>query len=537
MSQRTVRDGDVKGPVRARWWLLTVSCLCVLVVMASMVALNTALANLAETTSASQAQLTWIVDGYSLTLACLLLPGGALGDRYGRRGALLVGLGVFGVASLAPVVFDSPPQIIAARVVAGVGAAFVMPATLSLLTAAYPSAERNKAVGIWAGFCGMGAIVGFLGTGVLLLFWSWQSVFVALAASAGALFAAAWRIGSSPDTSAKPVDWWGAVLVVGAVALFVFGVIEAPERGWLDPIAVSSITAGVLLAAAFTVVQLRSRYPLLDVRLFAQPGFAAGAAGITFLFFATYGYFFLIIQYLSLLLGYSPLKAAVALSPIALPMLVLGALTHWYLPLVGLRASIAGGLLITAAGLFATTSLTTDSTYLELAWPMVVMSTGIGLCSAPATSAITAAAPMDKQGIASAVNDTTRELGAALGIAVAGSLLAARYDAALRSALASYPADIRDTAAGSLAQALAVADRSGALGTQLAELAQTAFLQAMTTSLTALGAVLVIAAVLVTIVAPGRSGRPAPWIRYLRRQHIVPDHVPAGTTDDCDTAD
>ena len=205
-------DQDIDGSIanlskRRRVWLLTVASTDVLLVITSMVALNAALPDLAVATSATQTQLTWIVDGYTLVLACLLLPAGAIGDRYGRRGALLVGLAIFGLASIAPVILDSPLQIIIARAVAGAGAAFIMPATLSLLTAAFPKSERNKAVGIWAGMASSGAVFGFLGTGILMHFFSWQSIFYAFAAAAVGMFILTCTIGSSRDETATPIDW------------------------------------------------------------------------------------------------------------------------------------------------------------------------------------------------------------------------------------------------------------------------------------------------------------------------------------------
>jgi MFS family permease len=215
------------GSNRARIWTMVVACMGVSLVIASMVALNTALGDIAVATSTTQSQLTWVVDGYTVVLACLLLPAGAIGDRYGRRGALLVGLATFAVASLAPTVFSSPLQIIVARGVAGAGAAFIMPSTLSLLTAAYRNDERTKAVGIWAGVAGCGGVLGMLGSGALLYLWPWQSIFWAFAGSAALIFVLACTVSSSRDEDAAPLDWPGAALIGGAVAIFVFGVVEA----------------------------------------------------------------------------------------------------------------------------------------------------------------------------------------------------------------------------------------------------------------------------------------------------------------------
>jgi EmrB/QacA subfamily drug resistance transporter len=501
---------------RARGWLLAVACMGVSLVITSMVALNTALPDIAVETSATQTQLTWVVDGYTLVLACLLLPAGALGDRYGRRGALLVGLAIFTIASIAPLIFGSPVQLIVARAVAGVGAAFVMPATLSLLTAAYPKAERNKAVGIWAGVAGSSAVVGFMGSGILLHFWSWQSIFWAFAVAGAGMFILTCTVASSRDQEAVPLDWLGAVLIGGAVAIFVFGVVEAPARGWTDPIVYGCIAAGVVLAIVFAWVELRRTHPLLDVRLFARPDFATGSVGVTFLFFANFAFFFVSMQYIQLVMGYSPLKTALAVSPLAVPVAVLGITTHLYLPRVGLRLSVSAGLLLIAVGMACMRFLHVDSPYFDLAWPLLIMSTGMGLCTAPTTSAIMGAVPDDKQGVASAVNDTTRELGAALGIAVAGSVLAAQYSHQLQPHLAAFPEPVRGLASNSLAEALAVAARLGAQGTQLAEFAQMAFLDAMLVSITAIAVVTAGAAVFVAFWSPGRDGQQLRFIRRLR---------------------
>jgi EmrB/QacA subfamily drug resistance transporter len=491
---------------RARVWLLVVACMGVSMVISSMVALNAALPDIARETSATQAQLTWVVDGYTLALACLLLPAGAIGDRYGRRGALLIGLAIFTVASMVPIFLDDPTQLIVARAAAGAGAAFIMPATLSLLTAAYPKAERNKAVGIWAGVAGSGAILGFLATGVLLEFWSWESIFWAFSGAGVGLFVLTLTVSSSRDEQAAPLDWVGATLIGTAVAVFVFGAVEAPVQGWTHPTVWGSLAAGVALSAAFTAVELRKRHPLLDVRLFARPDFATGSVGVTFLFFANFGFFFVSMQYIQLVMGYSPLQTALALAPLVVPVLLLSVGSSWYLPRLGLRLSVAIGLVFIAGGLVCMRVLEIGSPYLDLAWPLLIVSTGIGLCTAPTTSAIMGAVPDEKQGVASAVNDTTREIGAALGIAVAGSMLAARYTTNLTPMLEDFPEQVREPAASSLAEALAVSGQIGPQGPRLAELAQTAFSQAMDASLLVLAIVIAFAAVFVAVWAPGRDG-------------------------------
>src|SRR5947209_12561462 len=234
-DQRTNAAGLVGSP-RARSWTLAVACLGVGLVVGSMTALNTALGDLAVSTSATQSQLTWIVDGYTVALACLLLPAGALGDRYGRRGALLAGLVIFAPGSAAPALLHSPLQIIAGRAVAGVGAAFVMPATLSLLTVAYAKEDRIKAVGIWAGTAGSGGVLGMFGSGLLLRFWDWHAIFWSLGVAGLVIFALACTVASSREDNAPRIDSLGAVLIGAAVAIAVAAILEAPDRGWSDPL-------------------------------------------------------------------------------------------------------------------------------------------------------------------------------------------------------------------------------------------------------------------------------------------------------------
>ncbi|MGE2716486.1 MFS transporter [Mycolicibacterium litorale] len=521
---------DIDGEVdtlspRKRVWLLAVASVDVLMVISSMVALNAALPDIALQTSATQAQLTWIVDGYTLALACLLLPAGAIGDRYGRRGALLAGLAIFCLASLAPAFLDSPMQIIVARAVAGVGAAFIMPATLSLLTAAFPKSERNKAVGIWAGVAGSGAIFGFLGTGLLLHYFSWQSIFYMFAGGALLMFIATCTIGSSRDETAAPIDWIGAALIGTAIAVFVLGVVEAPVRGWTDPAVIGCMAGGLTLAALFALTQLRRKHPLLDVRLFRRPDFSTGAAGITFLFIANFGFFFIEMQFMQLVMGYSALQTAFALSPLAVPVLVLGGTLHLYLPKVGLRFAVSVGLLLMAVGLFSMRYLQADATFLDVMWPLLIVASGIGLATAPTTSAIMNAVPDEKQGVASAVNDATREVGAAIGIAVAGSILAAVYHSALAPKLAAFPEQIRDTATDSLAYALSVSEQMGPQGGQLAGLAEEAFMQAADQALFVLSALLVVGSAFVAIWSPGRDGRQWAAVRRMRRHRRAPAEV------------
>lgn len=493
---------------RHRTWTLVVACCAVLVVISSMVALNTALGDIALATSANQTQLTWIIDSYTLTLACLLLPAGAIGDRYGRRGALLFGLTIFAAASVVPALSTHPLHIIAARAVAGVGAAFIMPATLSLITASYPADQRTKAVGIWAGIAGCGGVFGMLGSGALLYFWPWQSIFWAFAGAGLVLIPVTATIASSRDAQARAVDVAGAVVIAAAVAALVYGILAAPDRGWTHPLVLGGIAGGLILTVAFAIIELRAPYPLLDVRLFLDRQFGTGAAAITVLFMVMFGFFFLSMQFMQLVMGYSPIGTALALSPLAVPMLILSPLSSWYLPRLGLRVVLFTGLGLLSAGLLCLCLVRTDSSYWDLAWPLLVVSTGVGIFTAPTTSAIMTSVPDDKQGVASAVNDTTREVGAALGIALTGSLLAAGYTKHIGSAVAGFPGPVQDAARGSLAGAVAAAPHLGPVGGQLVAVARVAFLHAMQTSLVVLASITAVAGVLIACWAPGRAHTP-----------------------------
>ncbi len=249
-------------------------------------------------------------------------------------------------------IFDSPIQIIIARAVAGAGAAFIMPATLVAVDRRVPEVGAQQGRWYLGGHGEFRRRRRIPWHGMLLQFFPWQSIFYAFTAAAVGMFILTCTIGSSRDESATPIDWIGAVLIGAAVAVFVFGVVEAPGRGWTSPVVCGCMAAGVALAVAFAIVELRRTHPLLDIRLFGSPDFTTGAVGITFLFFANFGFFFVAMQYMQLMLGYSALRTAFALAPLAIPILVLGATIHLYLPKIGLRTAVALGLFLIAVGLF-----------------------------------------------------------------------------------------------------------------------------------------------------------------------------------------
>ncbi|MGW4366561.1 MFS transporter [Nocardia takedensis] len=491
----------------AHRWLLVLSCLAVSLVIASMAALYTALPEIAADTGATQAELTWIVDGYTLALACLVLPAGALGDRYGRRAALIAGLLIFALASGLPLLLDSPLWLIISRALTGVGAALVMPSTLSLLTAGFPPERRNGAIGLWAGVVGAGAILGILGSGLLLEYGSWPWIFAGTALAGLVLSAASFTLPESADEARPAFDPLGAVSGALAVGAIVIAAIEIPARGWFDPLVLGALVVAAVSACAFVAVELRVRQPLLDVRLFLDRGFGSGTAIIAVQFLVGFGMFMLMVQYLQLILGYRPLISALAMAPMMVPMIAVSAVAPWLAERVGLRWPTAGGLVLIGISMFGLATVRTDTTYVELLWPFLVMSTGIGLCASPATAAIIGGTPPEKHGVAAAVNDAAREIGAAVGIAICGSVLAAGYSQRIAPALDHVPEQARGPVGDSLAAALEVVDQVGPAARPLGVLAEDAFVYGLHRASITLGVLTLACAVLIAVWAPGRRPR------------------------------
>ncbi|GAA1481204.1 MFS transporter [Gordonia sinesedis] len=520
-------------------WLILVACLSVSMVVAAMAALNTALPDIAVDTGATSAQMTWIVDGYTLALAALLLPAGAIGDRLGRRGVLIVGLLCFGAASLAAIWVSDPTQLIVTRALAGAAAALIMPATLSLITSGVPEDKRALGISVWAAIAGAGAIAGFLITGVLLEFFGWHSIFITFAVSSVVAAGLCLTIGTSRDRNPGPFDVPGSVACVLAVTGVVFGLVEAPQRGWSDPLVLVCLVGGALLAVAFCLIEARRRSPLLDIRLFANRAFAAGSLSVAMQFLASFGAFFLLLQQLQLVFGYSPLQSAWALMPFVAGVGVFSLVGNW----LAVRFHVLRFVLTVGIALAGIASValgvTEHESYWGIAWQLGIFAAGIGLATAPSTTAIMSNTPLDNQGVGSAVNDTARELGAAIGIAVAGSIMAAGYtarigptaemardqltaagqqriaagDTAGGQAVLDQAATIAETIRRSLAEAIAVAERlsgqAAPLAERITEGARDAFVGPMNQGYITLGSVLIVSAAVLFWLAPRRVTEPS----------------------------
>lgn len=447
-------DGVLDGRFKTNHTMVTtVVCIALGAVAAAMASLNVAIPDLVRSTHATQTQLEWIIDAYSLVFAILLLPAGALGDKYGRRRALIWGLIVFGTASAAAMTTSSAEVLIFLRGLIGLGAAFVMPATLSTITGTFPPAERTKAVGVWAAVAGGSAVVGLLCTGVLLEWFSWRAAFAANVLLAVIAIAGTVRfVPESSQPDAPAVDKGGALLVTLGLFALVFSIIEAPDAGWLRMRTVLGIVAGVGALASFVLFENRRRYPLLSPRLFSNPRLAAGSLSILIQFFAFFGFTFVSLQYLQGVRGYSPLFAALAVLPLSATMMPTAKGTSRLVERFGPRAVCVSGLTLAAGGLVVISRVGTGSPYLLMLTGLVLLGVGMGAAMTPATSAITGALPQSKQGVGSALNDLSREVGGALGIAVIGSIVTGVYRSSLQ--LPGTPAPILDKAKASFAIAI-----------------------------------------------------------------------------------
>lgn len=481
MSQTLIRapkalEPEPISPGR-RTAVLVTMLLALVLVVAGVSMMAVAVPSLTAALGASPSDQQWIVDGYTVALAALLLPAGAIGDRFGRRRALIAGIAIFGAASAASAMSDSASALIAWRVLTGVGAALIMPGTLSTITSVFPPEGRAKAVGVWAGFAGAGGILGMLVGGALLERWWWGSIFVVSSVLAVvALIATLLTVPETREREHVGLDPRGAVLSVLAIGGLVLGIIEGPSRGWSDPVTLAGIVGGVVAGFLFVGWELRTPSPLLDPRLFKLRGFATGSTSLFLQFFAIFGFFFISLQYLQLVLGYGSLKSAVALLPIAAVMMPLSTVAASLAERYGQRIIGAAGLMISAAGFVVIATMTASSSYWELLVALLIIGGGTALAMTPATNAIVGSLPRAKQGVASAVNDTARELGSAFGIAILGSAFNSGYRSHIDGHLQGLPPAARVAAHEAPAAAIAVAHKLGSSGDGLVASARDAFM-------------------------------------------------------------
>jgi EmrB/QacA subfamily drug resistance transporter len=477
-----------------RWWILAVLCLSLLIVFVGNSSLNVAIPTLARDLGASTSQLQWVITSYSLVFAGLLFTTGALGDRFGRKGALQFGLLVYLLACLAATMSTAMWQLIACRAAMGVGAAFIMPSTLSILVNVFPPEERTKAIAIWASVTGAAGAIGPVASGWLLGHFWYGSVFlVNLPILAVAFLAGGVLIPKSRDPEHGRLDPIGAVLSIVGIGALVYGLIQAPEIGWGSGETLVAFTVATVALVAFVRWELRLDEPMLDMRFFRKPAFSVGTSGMILIFLSMYGVMFLVTQYFQLILGYSPLGAALRLLPMAPIMIIVAPLTPGLSRRFGANRVVAAGMIGIAIGLLMYRALTPVTPYWYVLLSILPLVGGIALSMSPMTAQIMSAVPPRRAGAGSAMNDATRELGAALGIALMGSLAASQYTSNLASVTAHLPVALKAQVTNSLADALDVAQRLPTGGHALSVAAQSAFIDGIRLAVT-VGALLAVAA-------------------------------------------
>jgi EmrB/QacA subfamily drug resistance transporter len=488
-------------------------CLSVFVISVDATIVNVALPTLSRELNADTAQLQWIVDAYTLVMSGMLLSAGSLSDRYGRRGWLSGGLALFAMTSAAAAQVNSAEALIAARAAMGVGAAVIFPTTLGLITNIFTDpVRRAKAIGLWAAMVGVGVAAGPMTGGWLLEHFSWGSIFlVNVPVAAAAIVGGILFVPTSRDPAAPRIDLPGLLLSCIGVTALVYTVIEAPQWGWGSARAATGFGIAAVVLLGFALWERRSSHPMIDVSVFANRRFSGGSLAVTAGFLTLFGFIFVITQYFQFIKGYSAFETGVRLLPVAVSIAVASVLGPRMVERIGTTAVVAAGLAIFAGGLAWASTADSVTPYIQIAAQMLLLGGGLGLTTAPATEAIMGSLPPDKAGVGSAVNDTTRELGGTLGVAIVGSVFASVYSGRVGSALAAFPKNVRSTMEHSMAAAYKVIEQlpaGRAAGAR--DAVNHAFLDGMQVGSLVCAAIALTAAVVVAGLLPARARQATP---------------------------
>jgi EmrB/QacA subfamily drug resistance transporter len=493
--------------------VLATVCLAAFAINLDTTIVNVALPDLGRQLGATTRDLQWIVDGYNLAFAALVLTAGSLGDRFGRRPALLVGLAGFAISSGIGAVVGSAAALVAVRFVMGASAAVIFPTTLSIITNAFPDRrERAKAIGVWGAVTGLGVAVGPVTGGLLLAHFGWPSVFVALVPVAVLALAATWAwVPESSDPAEARLDLPGLILSSAAIGVLVYTIIEAPGRGWSNAATLAGFAAATALAAAFVAVERRRRRPMIDVSLFRTPAFSAASASVTVAFFALFGFIFLVTQYFQFLRGYGALSTGVRILPVA-STIAIGSVGGVILAgRIGTRAVVVTGLILLGSSFGWIAVSPTFMSYSHIVGQMVLMGLGLGLTTAPATESILSVLPPAKAGVGSAVNDATREVGGTLGVAVLGSIFTSLYAHHLTTtSFRVLPTHVVSAAQNSVAAAMAAVGRApgGRAQQQLLDGVHTSFMSGFHIACIVAAAICLLGAA-GALLLPGRTRQPS----------------------------
>ena len=497
-------------PVPHRWVVLAILCVSLLVTSLDTTILNVAIPDIIRSLHATSSDLQWVVDVYAVVFAGLLLVFGNMGDRLGRKWMLVAGVAVFGAGSAASAFSGSPVHLVAARALQGVGAAAIMPSTLSVLTNVFTDPrERAQAIGFWSGATGLGVAVGPVIGGWLLAHFWWGSVFLVNVPICVVGFALMlWLVPNSKDRFAKKPDVVGAVLSTAGMSLLLWGIIDAPSATWGSPSILAAVTGGACLLVAFFVWERRSDHPMIELSLFRSRRFSGAILAMGLVIFALMGGLFLLTQFLQFSLGYSAFGTGMRIAPIALLLLVLAPVSILVDRKFGSKPVVFAGLGLVAAG-FAMLSFTSvHGGYTQALPAFLMIGTGVGLSFAPCTESVMGSVPLDRAGVGSATNSASLQIGGAVGVAVLGSALNSRYQHMLSPVLqhAHVPQNVASIVQGSLGGAMAVAAKvGGQLGAELATTARGAFTNGLDLSVTIAAMVVGTAALVVLVALPNRA--------------------------------
>src|SRR5262245_37914682 len=493
---------------RNRWKILAVLSLSLVIIGLDNTVMNVALPSIQEELGVSGSTLQWIVDAYLLAFAGVLLAAGNLGDRHGRKRALQAGLVVFALASVGGAFAATGSQLIAARAAMGIGAALIMPATLSTIMAVFPQQERGKAMGIWAGMAAIGVGLGPLIGGSVIELYSWPAVFwINVPVALAALVLGARLVPESRDPNPGALDTPGVLLSIGGLVSFIWAVIEAPHRGWTDQFVLAAFAASLVLALLFVRRQLRTRDPLLDVSLFKRPAFALGSLAISSAFFALFGLIFLTTQYLQFVQGRSAINTGLVMLPLAFGLVIGSGSSHKISLKLGTPRQVSAALTLVALVIASVAFWQPHTSTWLLALFFFIGPLAMGNVMAPATVAVMSAVPEAKAGVGSAMNDVNRQVAGALGVAVIGSVSRSLYSTKVDSATTGLPHGAAHTATDSIGGAVAVAAHLPAgAGDALTAAAHGAFTDAIGLALLIGTGVMLTAALLVKRYLPDLRG-------------------------------
>jgi len=484
-----------------RWWILSALCVTLLGVMLANSSLNLALPAMAKDLSLSQLQLTWIVNIYTLLFASLLFVAGAIGDRYGRKIAMQIGLAIFISGTLcAGFVATTGTELIIARAIMGIGGAFVMPTTLSILNNTFPRKERPRAVAIWSAIAGVGMMFGSIISGILLEHFSWNSLFL-FSAIVGmiALATNQYLAHESHDEAETPVDWLGGLLSMATIFGIVYGVTEIPGKGISDTAVLASLIGGGIALILFVLWELRTKNPMLDMKLFKNRNFAVSSLVLTLTFLAMSGVLYSLSQLMQLVVGYSALESSLRMIPLMLPMLFVGPIVPAIVKKFGARVVISVGLIFTSIGFFMMSFWMKDLTYFQMFCTMLVMILGIALAMTPGTNILMSSVPRNRSGMGSAMNDTTRQLGASLGVAILGAILSSTYANQIHDTAIKFGDKIAEGLESSLAVAVEISSHLGVTAESVISAAKDAFMSGVNQAAIA-GAIIIFVAAAIAFV-------------------------------------